>query len=201
MNKKFGIFITFIFCDSVNHDNIVVHLARYKSLKYALLATHLKGEFLYIFYTKPSGSSLSPSYLSPHFISILFLFLFASPLHFSSFFFSPLLSVVPFSFLFSFFYVSCFFCICFPFNNPPYSFLHFLRSLSVYVPYRCIFVLCTSSFFLLPAFFYSQRLTVASHIARIFCIFCPHTAVCVGEDPQGISSLVLFPSSLFSFST
>ena len=133
--------------------------------------------------------------------SPFFFFFYLPPLYISPFFFSPLLSVVPFSFLFSFFYVSCFFCICFPFNNPPYSFLHFLRSLSVYVPYRCIFVLCTSSFFLLPAFFYSQRLTVASHIARIFCIFCPHTAVCVGEDPQDISSLVLFPSSLFSFST
>ena len=201
MNKKFGIFITFIFCDSVNHDNIVVHLARYKSLKYALLATHLKGEFLYIFYTKPSGSSLSPSYLSPHFISILFLFLFASPLHFSSFFFSPLLSVVPFFLSLLLFLCFLFLLYMFSFQQPslflsPLSKVTFcLRSISLYFCSMYIIL------FLLPAFFYSQRLTVASHIARIFCIFCPHTAVCVGEDPQDISSLVLFPSSLFSFST
>ena len=47
--------------------------------------------------------------------------------------------------------------------------------------------------------FYSSRLTVASHIPRILCSFCPLTAVCSREDPRDISSLVLFPSSLFNF--
>ena len=47
--------------------------------------------------------------------------------------------------------------------------------------------------------FYSSRLTVASHIPRILCSFCSLTAVCSREDPRDISSVVLFPSSVFIF--
>ena len=153
-----------------------------------------RANFYTFFCTKPLGSSLSPSHLfSPHFFSVL-CFLCSFCLLFTFF---------PF-FLFSFYINSCFFCLHFPFCSPPYSFFHFifLRSL-----FRCLysillfpfFVLLRTSLLFLLLSFYSSRVTVASPIPKILCSSCPLTAVCGREDPRDISSLILFPSSLFDF--
>ena len=166
-----------------------------------LLTTHLKGKFLYQTFRKFSHNLI---YFAPHFF-LCFLCSFCLLFAFHLFLFSPLLSVAPLSsppFL-------CLFCLQFPFYSPPYSFLHFLFLSSLFLFILLFVLLCLHLILLFPLLFsyvrlpfsfsppfYSSRLTVASHIPRILCSFCPLTAVCSREDPQDISSLVLFPSSL-----
>ena len=127
-------------------------------------------------------------------VSFLFVFIvhFASSLHFSSSYFLPFSST---SFLIS---VSCLL----------YSLSFLLPSLlfsPLSFPEVTIFFFCLHNCFSyvhLP-FFFSSFLSILyiSMYIPIFSAFVTLTAVCGGEDPEGIlPSFFLFPSSLFSFS-
>ena len=212
MSKKFWIFITFVFCDSVNHDTVVMHPSSIQVSKKCVFLEQICR------FSVPNFQEVLSHHIYFLLISLFFVFFFICLLfRFFLFLFSPLLSVhlfprsspfllIPVSSVFSFpFYSSSLLLSPLSFPKVTISFFFFsffvLLCLHLILLFPFLFSYVHLSLFLLPFLFIVQRLTVASHIPRILCTFCPLTAVCGREDPRDISSLVLFPSSLFSFST